>query len=214
MKHERQIETPDGGPDGPHGRQRARGRGFHALLERRARRGPGPHQGGRNQPDASRRRPRAATTGSTPATTSGAAPMYVKHNGDVYPCCQSYMLDGAPVGRIGEQSLEKICNGEPMRACAASTRRARGRDRHLRALLHHHSASAAGHREPVVARQNRPKSAALGGAPCLSRQTSRPLAEPTQASTASAAPRKPRPNPKGDRHSLVCWTKKGDPVTP
>ena len=26
-------------------------------------------------------------------------PMYVKQNGDVYPCCQSYMLDGAPVGQ-------------------------------------------------------------------------------------------------------------------
>jgi radical SAM protein with 4Fe4S-binding SPASM domain len=41
--------------------------------------------------------------------------MYVKHNGDVYPCCQSYMLDGTPVGRIGEQPLEEIFNGEPMR---------------------------------------------------------------------------------------------------
>jgi radical SAM protein with 4Fe4S-binding SPASM domain len=37
-------------------------------------------------------------------------PMYVKHNGDVYPCCQSYMLDGRPVGNIGEQSLEQIWN--------------------------------------------------------------------------------------------------------
>ena len=37
-------------------------------------------------------------------------PMYVKHNGDVYPCCQSYMLDGQPVGRIGEQSLVQIWN--------------------------------------------------------------------------------------------------------
>ncbi len=33
-------------------------------------------------------------------------PMYVKHNGDVYPCCQSYALDGRPIGRIGEQPLE------------------------------------------------------------------------------------------------------------
>ena len=40
--------------------------------------------------------------------------MYVKHNGDVYPCCQSYMLDGAPVGRIGEQSLEEIWNSDEM----------------------------------------------------------------------------------------------------
>src|SRR5437660_575611 len=27
-------------------------------------------------------------------------PMYVKQDGNVYPCCQSYMLDGAPVGDL------------------------------------------------------------------------------------------------------------------
>jgi radical SAM protein with 4Fe4S-binding SPASM domain len=42
-------------------------------------------------------------------------PMYVKHNGDVYPCCQSYMLDGAPVGRIGERPLGEIFNSDEMR---------------------------------------------------------------------------------------------------
>jgi radical SAM protein with 4Fe4S-binding SPASM domain len=41
-------------------------------------------------------------------------PMYVKQNGDVYPCCQSYMLDGAPVGRIGDQTLVQIWNSEAM----------------------------------------------------------------------------------------------------
>jgi len=41
-------------------------------------------------------------------------PMYVKHNGDVYPCCQSYMLDALPVGNVGRQSLDEIWNGEPM----------------------------------------------------------------------------------------------------
>ena len=41
-------------------------------------------------------------------------PMYVKHNGDVYPCCQSYMLDGRPVGRIGEQPLAEIWNSGEM----------------------------------------------------------------------------------------------------
>src|SRR5262249_39056137 len=40
--------------------------------------------------------------------------MYVKHNGDVYPCCQSYMLDGEPVGRIGDSPLEQIWNSQPM----------------------------------------------------------------------------------------------------
>jgi radical SAM protein with 4Fe4S-binding SPASM domain len=42
-------------------------------------------------------------------------PMYIKQDGYVYPCCQSYMLDGAPVGHLGEQSLEEIFNSEEMR---------------------------------------------------------------------------------------------------
>ncbi|MBI5086776.1 MAG: radical SAM protein [Acidobacteria bacterium] len=42
-------------------------------------------------------------------------PLYVKHNGDVYPCCQSYMLDGAPVGNVGAQKLLQIFDGEEMR---------------------------------------------------------------------------------------------------
>jgi radical SAM protein with 4Fe4S-binding SPASM domain len=41
-------------------------------------------------------------------------PMYVKQNGDVYPCCQSYMLDGQPVGRIGESDIEEIFNSPEM----------------------------------------------------------------------------------------------------
>ncbi len=41
-------------------------------------------------------------------------PMYVKQNGDVYPCCQSYMLDGAPLANIGERPLAEIWNSEAM----------------------------------------------------------------------------------------------------
>lgn len=41
-------------------------------------------------------------------------PMYVKQNGDVYPCCQSYMLDGAPLGNLAGVPLERIWNGETM----------------------------------------------------------------------------------------------------
>jgi len=41
-------------------------------------------------------------------------PVYVKHNGDVYPCCQSYMLDGQPVGNVAEATLEAIWNAAPM----------------------------------------------------------------------------------------------------
>lgn len=51
--------------------------------------------------------------------------MYVKHNGDVYPCCQSYMLGGKPVGRIGETPLAEIWNSselERMRSLHAEGR--------------------------------------------------------------------------------------------
>jgi radical SAM protein with 4Fe4S-binding SPASM domain len=41
-------------------------------------------------------------------------PMYVKQSGDVYPCCQSYMLDGAPVGNILREPLQQIWNSEAM----------------------------------------------------------------------------------------------------
>jgi radical SAM protein with 4Fe4S-binding SPASM domain len=41
-------------------------------------------------------------------------PMYVKQNGDVYPCCQSYMLDGAPLGNLADQSLVHIWNSSEM----------------------------------------------------------------------------------------------------
>jgi radical SAM protein with 4Fe4S-binding SPASM domain len=49
-------------------------------------------------------------------------PMYVKQNGDIYPCCQSYMLDGAPLGNIARQTLESIWNsGEMQRMRRAHT---------------------------------------------------------------------------------------------
>jgi radical SAM protein with 4Fe4S-binding SPASM domain len=41
-------------------------------------------------------------------------PMYVKQSGAVYPCCQSYMLDGAPVGNLEEQPLAEIWNSVTM----------------------------------------------------------------------------------------------------
>jgi radical SAM protein with 4Fe4S-binding SPASM domain len=41
--------------------------------------------------------------------------MYVKWNGDVYPCCQSYMLEGAPVGNVGRQGMQEIFNSDEMR---------------------------------------------------------------------------------------------------
>ncbi len=41
-------------------------------------------------------------------------PMYVKHSGDVYPCCQSYMLDGKPVGNVAESGLGEIFDSAEM----------------------------------------------------------------------------------------------------
>jgi radical SAM protein with 4Fe4S-binding SPASM domain len=40
--------------------------------------------------------------------------MYVKQDGRVFPCCQSYNLDGAPAGDLREQSLEEIFNSGEM----------------------------------------------------------------------------------------------------
>jgi len=40
--------------------------------------------------------------------------MYVKHDGRVYPCCQSYNLDGTPVGDLRESSLSQIFNSQEM----------------------------------------------------------------------------------------------------
>ena len=40
--------------------------------------------------------------------------VYVKQNGDVYPCCQSYMLDGKPLGTIGREPLVEIWNAPAM----------------------------------------------------------------------------------------------------
>ena len=40
--------------------------------------------------------------------------MYVKHDGRVFPCCQSYNLDGTPAGDLREQTLEEIFNSEEM----------------------------------------------------------------------------------------------------
>jgi radical SAM protein with 4Fe4S-binding SPASM domain len=42
-------------------------------------------------------------------------PVYVKHDGRVFPCCQSYMLDGEPIGKLPEQNLNEINNSEEMR---------------------------------------------------------------------------------------------------
>jgi radical SAM protein with 4Fe4S-binding SPASM domain len=53
-------------------------------------------------------------------------PMYVKWNGDAYPCCQSYMLDGAPLGNVLSDGLERIWNGPAMQRMRGAHARGRG----------------------------------------------------------------------------------------
>ena len=109
-------------------------------------------------------------------------PMYVKQNGDVYPCCQSYMLDGKPVGRIGEQPLVEIWNsaGDAADAHAACGRARRGSG-HLLALLHDDSASGAGGGKPGAAREDGPAPAAGGGTADLFFEVAGEVIAPAQA---------------------------------
>jgi len=60
------------------------------LLELGARCRSGADQGGRNQSDAAGRG-HEAKEWKHPCHYLWRGPMYVKHNGDVYPCCQSYI---------------------------------------------------------------------------------------------------------------------------
>ena len=57
---------------------------------------------------------RAQNGAARPCHYLWRGPMYVKHNGDVYPCCQAYMLDGAAIGNIADQSLKEIWNSSDM----------------------------------------------------------------------------------------------------
>ena len=68
-------------------------------------------------------------------------PMYVKHNGDVYPCCQSYMLDGRRWATWASSRWRRSGIGGDAADAAAARRGPGGRDRHLLALLHDDSAS-------------------------------------------------------------------------
>jgi radical SAM protein with 4Fe4S-binding SPASM domain len=61
--------------------------------------------------------PEAARTGASSRACQylWRGPYYVKHDGRVFPCCQSYMLDGEAIGRLPGQTLGEINNSEPMR---------------------------------------------------------------------------------------------------
>ncbi len=57
---------------------------------------------------------RAAGVRYRPCHYLWRGPVYVKHNGDVYPCCQAYMLDGAAIGNVASGALGAIWNSEDM----------------------------------------------------------------------------------------------------
>ena len=40
--------------------------------------------------------------------------LYMKHDGRVFPCCQSYMLDGEPIGDLNTQTLAEVFNSREM----------------------------------------------------------------------------------------------------
>lgn len=52
--------------------------------------------------------------------------MYVKHDGRVYPCCQSYSLDGAPAGDLRERPLNEIFNSAEMQRLRGLHAKGRG----------------------------------------------------------------------------------------
>jgi radical SAM protein with 4Fe4S-binding SPASM domain len=54
--------------------------------------------------------------------------VYVKQNGDIYPCCQSYMLDGAPLGNLENEPLQTIWNSESMQEMRRLHASGRGRE--------------------------------------------------------------------------------------
>ena len=62
------------------------------------------------QPDAPRK-----ATGTRICHYLWRGPMYIKQDGRVFPCCQSYSLDGDHVGRLPDQTLEEINNSDKMR---------------------------------------------------------------------------------------------------
>jgi len=61
------------------------------------------------QPEGNR-----SAAGGRPCHYLWRGALYVKHDGRVFPCCQSYNLDGAPVGDLRNQTLPEIFNSEEM----------------------------------------------------------------------------------------------------
>jgi radical SAM protein with 4Fe4S-binding SPASM domain len=56
-----------------------------------------------------------SSVGGRPCHYLWRGALYVKHDGRVYPCCQSYMLDGEPIGNLTTETLPAIFNSDEMR---------------------------------------------------------------------------------------------------
>jgi radical SAM protein with 4Fe4S-binding SPASM domain len=67
-----------------------------------------------DETDVLERKRHLASNGKWPCHYLWRGAMYIKHNGDVYPCCQSYALGGGPVGNLLEQPLVQIWNNAEM----------------------------------------------------------------------------------------------------
>ncbi len=157
-------EGAGGGADGAHGAQRGRGGGVPRFWSAV----PGVDQVRVKEDETNLLQPEAAHAAEDwkhPCHYLWRGPMYVKHNGDVYPCCQSYMLDGAPVGNVGGQPLEEIWNSDEMQRMRRLHVEGRAGEIGICSrCLHDDSASAAGGGEPDVSREDGAASASARGA--------------------------------------------------
>ncbi|MEI9972026.1 MAG: SPASM domain-containing protein [Ignavibacteriota bacterium] len=114
MKHERQSRLQVVVQMVAMAGNAGRGGRLHGLLELHSGYRPGAHQAG-TRPTSSGLLDMPRKIGSIPCHYLWRGPVYVKQSGDVYPCCQSYMLDGAPLANIAEKPLLEIWNTPPCR---------------------------------------------------------------------------------------------------
>lgn len=68
-----------------------------------------------DETDVVQRKRHATSDWKWPCHYLWRGPMYVKYDGSVYPCCQSYALGGQPVGNLMEQPVGEIWNNGEMR---------------------------------------------------------------------------------------------------
>src|ERR1700730_5382298 len=119
-------------------------------------------------------------------------PMYVKQSGAVYPCCQSYMLDGAPVGNLEQQPLAEIWNSETMQQMRRLHAAGRGGEVDVCSRCCPPTPDP-GNRTPFVARPHSPPLAAAGGAADLFIEVAREAAEAAAPRGSALNPRTPCP---------------------